>query len=113
MDSLDQFILQGGSPEPDPLEHHTSLNLTGTLMRDPTLKFLPNSTVVCEFGLDLEGWERPQELQRFGIPQPEFVLCKAYNQTAKIINKYHHKGSQISISGRLWNIEKEQMNLTS
>ena len=111
MDSLDQFILQGGSPEPNPFGNHTSLNFTGTLMRDPILGFLPNSTVVCEFGLDLEGWECPPSLQRLGIPQPEFVLCKAYDQTAKIIDKYHHKGSQISISGRLWNIEKEQMNL--
>ncbi len=111
MDSLDRFILQGGSVEPSPNEHHTSLNLTGTFTREPLLRFLPDGTAVCEFGLDLEGFERPQDIQRLGIPQPEFVLCKAYDQTAKLINRYHRKGSQIDINGRLWNIKKTQMNL--
>ena len=107
MDDLDQFILRGGS-----FSGQAELNAEGNLTRDPHLRYLPNGTAVCDFGLEMQGsqWDPHPYILMQGIVYESF-LCKAYGETAEIINNYYRKGNQINISGFIWG--KELISPTS
>ena len=98
MDDLDQIILNGGE-----FKSESALTLTGTLTRDPNLRYLPNGTVTCDFGVEKmdHSWDPPPYVLIQGI-EFEHFHCKAYGQTAEIINKYYRKGSEIIITGDIW-----------
>lgn len=73
--------------------------LVGNLTRDPQLRYLPNNTAVCEFGLATSRRWRDQEgNQREDVC---FVDVSAFGRQGETINQYMAKGRQILIEGRL------------
>ncbi len=95
IDELDQIILAGGRPSSD-----ARIDYLGTLTRDPNLRYLPNGTAVCEFGVKFQEsqWDPHPYILLRGIVY-ERNLCIAYGKTAKIIHNFHRKGSEINIRG--------------
>lgn len=73
--------------------------LAGHMTRDPSLKYLPGNTAVCEFGLAVNHKWRDKN----GDSKQEvcFVDCTAWGKTAELVNKYCAKGRAILVEGRL------------
>ena len=73
--------------------------LLGNLTRDPQLRYLPNNTAVCEFGLAVNRRWRDAD----GNMREEtcFVDVSAFGRQAETINQYMAKGRPILIEGRL------------
>jgi len=73
--------------------------LIGRLTRDPQLKYLPNQTAVCEFGLAVGRKFKGSD----GAMREEttFVDCATFAKGAEIFNQYMAKGKQVYIEGRL------------
>ncbi len=73
--------------------------LIGRLTRDPQLKYLPNQTAVCEFGLAVGRKFKGSD----GSMREEttFVDCATFAKGAEIFNQYMAKGKQVYIEGRL------------
>ncbi len=73
--------------------------LLGNLTRDPQLRYLPNNTAVCEFGLAVNRRWRDAD----GNMREEtcFVDVSAFGRQAETINQYMSKGRPILIEGRL------------
>ena len=73
--------------------------LMGNLTRDPQLRYLPNNTAVCDFGLAVNRRYRDRD----GNQKEEvcFVDLTAWERRAETINQYMTKGSPILIEGRL------------
>lgn len=73
--------------------------LMGNLTRDPELKYLPNNTAVCEFGLAVNHrWRDKEGNQRDEVC---FVDIAAFGKQGETINQYMTKGRSILIEGRL------------
>jgi len=71
----------------------------GNLTRDPQLKYLPNNTAVCEFGLAINRkWRDGEGNQREEVC---FVDLAAFGRQGETINQYMSKGKPILIEGRL------------
>ncbi|GAG38134.1 unnamed protein product, partial [marine sediment metagenome] len=64
--------------------------LLGNLTRDPQLKYLPNNTPVCEFGLAVNRRWRDRD----GNQQEDvcFVDMAAFGPRGETINQYMSKG---------------------
>ena len=75
------------------------VQLIGNLTRDPELRYTPNSTAVCTFGLATnrqwvtEAGERKDEV--------EFHRIVSWQKLAEICGKYLVKGKQVYVQGRL------------
>lgn len=73
--------------------------LIGNLTRDPELKFLPNQTAVCTFGLAMNRkFKASDGTQR---DEATFVDCTIFGKGAEVFNQYMSKGKLCSIDGRL------------
>jgi single-strand DNA-binding protein len=73
--------------------------LAGNITRDPQLKYLPNNTAVCEFGLAMNRrWRDKDGNQHEDVC---FVDVSAFARQAETINQYMSKGKSILIEGRL------------
>jgi single-strand DNA-binding protein len=73
--------------------------LMGNLTRDPQLRYLPNNTAVCDFGLAVNRrWRDRDGNQREEVC---FVDVAAFGRQAEVINQYMSKGRQMLIEGRL------------
>lgn len=73
--------------------------LMGNLTRDPQLKYLPNNTAVCEFGMAINHrWRDKDGNQREEVC---FVDVSAFGRQGETINQYMAKGRPILIEGRL------------
>ena len=73
--------------------------LMGNLTRDPQLKYLPNNTAVCEFGLAVNrNWRDREGNQREEVC---FVDLAAFGRPGEVINQYMSKGRPILVEGRL------------
>ena len=73
--------------------------LMGNITRDPELKYMPNQTAVCDFGLAINRTWTGQD----GIKKEEvtFVDCTCFGKTAEILSKYKKKGDPLFVEGRL------------
>jgi single-strand DNA-binding protein len=73
--------------------------LMGNLTRDPELRYLPNNTAVCEFGLAVDRRYRDRD----GNQKEEvcFVDISAFGRPGEVINQYMSKGRPILVEGRL------------
>lgn len=73
--------------------------LIGNLTRDPELKYLPNQTAVCEFGLAVNRTWTGQD----GVKKEEttFVDCTAWAKQAEVLQKWRKKGDPLFVEGRL------------
>lgn len=74
--------------------------LIGNLTRDPELRYTPNGTAVCTFGLATnrswtpnEGGERQEET--------EFHRIVAWSKLAEICSQLLYKGRKVFVEGRL------------
>jgi single-strand DNA-binding protein len=79
--------------------NYNKVILAGNLTRDPTLRFLPSNTPICDFGLAINRkWK-----DRDGNQKDEtcFVDCSAFGRSATTINEYVKKGEPLLIEGRL------------
>jgi len=73
--------------------------LLGNLTRDPQLRYLPNNTAVCDFGVACNRrWRDRDGNQREDVC---FVDVSAFGRQGETINQYMSKGRQILIEGRL------------
>ena len=69
-----------------------SINLTGRITKDLTLKYTNNNKAVCEFNI---------AVNRIGQEQADFVNCQVWNTQAENLTKYQGKGSLIGVEGSL------------
>lgn len=73
--------------------------LAGNLTRDPQLRYLPNNTAVCDFGLAVNHrWRDKDGNQREEVC---FVDIAAFGRQGEVINQYFTKGKPILVEGRL------------
>jgi len=74
--------------------------LLGNLTRDPELRYTPQGTAVCSFGLALNhSYKNKQTGQK--VEDVTFIEVEAWARTGEITAEYVKKGSQIFIEGRL------------
>lgn len=73
--------------------------LIGNLTRDPDLKYLPNQSAVCDFGLAVNRTWTGQD----GVKKEEctFVDCTSFGKSAETLSKYKKKGDPLLVEGRL------------
>jgi single-strand DNA-binding protein len=73
--------------------------LMGNLTRDPQLRYLPNNTAVCDFGLAVNRRWRDRD----GNQHDEvcYVDLAAFGRQAEVINQYMSKGRPMLVDGRL------------
>ncbi len=74
--------------------------LIGNLTRDPNLRFTPNGTAVCSFGLATnrswtpnDGGDKKESV--------EFHNIVAWSKLAEICGQLLHKGDKVFVEGRL------------
>lgn len=74
-----------------------SVNIMGRMMRDPELRHVGDANVpVCNFTIAVD-----RDFADGGEREADFIDCVAWRKNAEFICKYFHKGSYITISGRL------------
>src|SRR5277367_5711145 len=73
--------------------------LMGNITRDLELKYMPNQTAVCDFGIAVNRTWTGQD----GVKKEEvtFVDCSCFGKTAEILSKYKKKGDPLFVEGRL------------
>lgn len=74
--------------------------LIGNLTRDPNLRFTPNGTAVCSFGIatnrswtSTEGGEKQERV--------DFHNIVAWSKLAEICGQLLHKGDKVFVEGRI------------
>ncbi len=74
--------------------------LIGNLTRDPNLRFTPNNTAVCSFGIatnrswtPAEGGDKQERVEYHNIV--------AWSKLAEICGQLLHKGDKVYVEGRL------------
>ncbi|MBI4032981.1 MAG: single-stranded DNA-binding protein [Candidatus Blackburnbacteria bacterium] len=73
--------------------------LIGNLTRDPELRYTPQGTAVCSFGLATNRqWTTEEGEKKEDV---EFHTIVAWNRLAEICAEYLKKGSQSYVEGRL------------
>ena len=73
--------------------------LTGRLTREPESRMTQSSMEVSRFSLACQS----DFVNRDGQRETEFINCVAFNKLASTINRFCHKGSLISVTGRIRN----------
>ncbi len=68
--------------------------LMGNLTRDPELKFTPNGTPVCEFGLAVNRVRSKDD-------KPDYFQAIAWRELGEIVANYKKKGDGILVEGRM------------
>lgn len=73
--------------------NYNKVMLAGRLVRDPELKRIPDNTVVVNFTMAVNRWEKDTDA--------DFFNCEAWGSTAQAIADYLKKGSSVFIEGRM------------
>lgn len=74
--------------------------LIGNLTRDPELRYTPNGTAVCSFGLATNrSWASGDEGER--KEETEFHRIVTWNKLAELCSQLLSKGRKVYIEGRL------------
>jgi single-strand DNA-binding protein len=74
--------------------------IIGNLTRDPNLRFTPNGTAVCSFGLATNrSWSPADGGER--IEKAEFHNIVAWSKLADICGQLLHKGDKVYVDGRI------------
>ncbi len=73
--------------------------LTGRLTREPESRMSQGNMEISRFSLACQS----DFVNRNGERDTEFINCVAFNKLANTINRYCHKGSLISVTGRIRN----------
>lgn len=69
--------------------------ITGNLTRDPELRFTPQGTAVCHFGV---AWN---QRNKDGEDKAHYFDCSAWRDLAENIAESCKKGDRVNIHGRL------------
>ena len=77
--------------------------LTGRLVNDPQLKFLPSQTQVCNFRIASTHIRLDKARKRHR--ESLYIDCILYGPKAEILHQYTAAGSHILIEGRLLLVE--------
>ncbi len=73
--------------------------LLGNLTRDPEIRYSQGSNMaIARFSLAVN-----RRFPREGEPDSDFFNCTAFGKTAEFVEKYFHKGSRMSLVGRVQN----------
>ena len=73
--------------------------LIGNLTRDPNLRFTPNNTAVCSFGIATNrSWNTDAGEKQ---EQVEYHNVVAWSKLADICGQLLHKGDKVFVEGRL------------
>lgn len=83
------------------------VQLIGNLTRDPELRYTPNGTAVCSFGLATNrNWTTDTGEKK---EDAEFHRIVAWNKLAELCSQFLTKGSKAFVEGRLstrsWNAQ--------
>jgi len=75
------------------------VQLIGNLTRDPELRYTPNGSAVCSFGLATNrSWKTDTGEKR---DEAEFHNIVAWNKLAEICSQFLTKGRKVYVEGRL------------
>lgn len=75
------------------------VQLIGNLTRDPELRYTPNGTAVCSFGLATNrSWVTDTGEKR---EETEFHRIVAWNKLAELCSQFLVKGRKVYVEGRL------------
>lgn len=81
------------------------VTLIGNLTRDPELRYTPQGTPVCTFGIATNrSWSTDQGEKK---EETEFHTIVAWNRLAEIVSEFLQKGRQAYVEGRLQTREWE------
>lgn len=75
-----------------------SVNLTGSLVRDPEVRYTQSQMAVCSFTLAVD---RQRKKDDPNAQTADFPRCIAFGKTAENMSKYLHKGSKVGVEGRI------------
>lgn len=70
-----------------------SINLSGRITEDPSLRRTNDGTGVCSFSIAVK---RPHQKD-----VTDFISCVAWRQSAEFLCQYGHKGDVVTVSGYL------------
>lgn len=73
--------------------------LMGNLTRDPELRYTPNGTPVCEFGLAVNRTYTTRDGEQ--REDPCFVEITVWGRRGEVVSEYFSKGKPIFVEGRL------------
>lgn len=74
-----------------------SVNLVGRLTRDPELRYTNSNKATCSFNLAVEQ----DFVDRNGNRDADFPNCVVWNKPAETFTNLAHKGTMLSVTGRL------------
>lgn len=75
------------------------VQLIGNLTRDPELRYTPNGTAVCSFGIATNrNWTTESGEKK---DEAEFHNIVAWNKLAELCSQFLGKGSKVFVEGRL------------
>lgn len=81
------------------MPNYNKVIMAGHLTRDPALKYLPNNTACCEFGLAItEKWTGKDGKKSEKVC---FVDCVCFGKVGELINQYINKGDPLLVEGKL------------
>ena len=92
------------------------VQLIGNLTRDPNLRYTPNNTSVCSFGIatnrtwaSADGGDKQERVEYHNIV--------AWSKLAEICEQLLHKGDKVYVEGRLqtreWKTDDDQERRTT
>lgn len=92
------------------------VQLIGNLTRDPNLRYTPNNTAVCSFGIatnrtwaSADGGDKQERVEYHNIV--------AWSKLAEICEQLLHKGDKVYVEGRLqtreWKTDDDQERRTT
>lgn len=73
--------------------------LMGNLTCDPELRYIPDGTAVCSFGIGVN--ERRTNREGEKQERADFFEIECWRQTAENVSKYMSKGSPVLLQGKL------------
>ena len=73
-----------------------SVNLVGRLTRDPEVRYTDGGMSIASFTVAVDRRFKTQDGQT-----ADFIMCKAFKQTAEFVEKYFRQGNRIGITGRI------------
>lgn len=75
------------------------VQLIGNLTRDPELRYTPNGTAVCSFGIATNrNWTTPSGEKK---DEAEFHNIVAWSKLAELCSQFLVKGGKVFVEGRL------------
>ncbi|MBI4097818.1 MAG: single-stranded DNA-binding protein [Candidatus Levybacteria bacterium] len=91
------------------------VQLIGNLTRDPELRYTPNGTAVCSFGIATNrSWTTETGEKR---DEAEFHRIVSWNKLAELCSQFLTKGKKVFVEGRLstrnWNAQDGTQKTTT